>query len=120
MGAVDGACRQDAAVIAASERDRDIPRLTERQEGIERVLFEERVASGEQEAVEVPFAQGLVADLPFVAADADRFDQALRAQFVERLVGAVHRSAEMRLLNLRRMAEIVDIVDERDVDALKR
>src|ERR1700722_19346101 len=120
VSAVDRACRRDAAIVAASERDRDIPRLTERQEGIERVLFEQRVAPGEQEAIEVPFAQGLVADLPFVTADADRFDQALRPQLVERLVGTVHGGAEMRLLNLRRMAEIVDVVDERNVDALER
>ena len=43
----------------------------------------------------VALAECRLADLPLVAADADRGDQLLGAKLVERLVAAVHRRPEM-------------------------
>ena len=63
----------------------------ERQQLVERDLVEQRVAAGQQEAVEVGLAGEAGQHLGLVHAGADRPDDALRAQLGERLVGAVER-----------------------------
>ena len=51
-----------------------------------------------KETIEVALAEGGLADLPFVAADADRRHQSFRAKLLESAVAAVHGRAEVRLL----------------------
>ena len=85
----------------------------------ERFLFEQRVAPGEEEDVEVAGAGEAFAGLPFVHAGADRRDGALRAHLMQRLVAAVHEAAEIAVEDLLALVRgEIEIVAEEDVDAV--
>ena len=53
IGAGLGSCRQDAGIVGAAKDDTDAALLAERQEGRQRLLFQQRVAPGKQEQVEI-------------------------------------------------------------------
>ncbi len=114
-GALDRARGEDAGIVGSAEQDAGAAALAERQEAVERLLVEQRVAAGEQEAVEVArFEEGL-AGLPFVEAAADRLDDALLAQPEDRRIGALHGLAEGLRIGVAMVAP-VRVVDEQDVD----
>ena len=116
LGAGDRACRQDAAVEAAAYDDGGIALLAQWQEFIERVLFQQRIAPGKQETVEIALLQGLVANLPFIDAEADGLDHAFLAHLEKRLVGSLHRLLEIDRLLCCAVGEHIAIVNEGDVD----
>jgi hypothetical protein len=72
--------RQDPGIERTADDDGDVPRDAERQEAIERRLLEQRVAAGEEEAVEITGLGETLAGLPFIDADADRPDRLLLAR----------------------------------------
>ncbi len=118
LGTGDGARRENAAVETAAQHDRHVAFLAEGEELVEGLLFEQRVPPCEQEAVEIVLFQRLVADLPLIHADADGLDDAFAAQLVQRPPAPVHCMAEDFGLAVAH-GEAVDVVDERDVDALQ-
>src|SRR3954453_18112525 len=61
-----------------------------------------------------------MADLPFIDAEADRFDNILLAHLKKRLVGTVHGLLEIDLLLLHAVGEDIAVVDESDVDSFDR
>ena len=89
------------------------------EQGVERILLEEGVAPGEQEAVELAVLEGVGDRLHLVDAEADRLDVAVAAELVERLVGAFHRRPVHLRLQLGAVGEGIDVVDEEDVDAVE-
>ena len=119
LGAGPGAGCQDAAVEPAADHEGRAAPLAQRQEFVQRVLLEQRVASCHQQRIEVPGLHEVQHDLPVVDADADRLHEALFAQFDEGAVAAVHGLPEIDLLHLRAMGEHVGVVDEQDVDVSK-
>src|SRR6266851_8106783 len=70
----DGAGRQYAGIERPADDDCDVSRNAERQEAVERRLLEQRVAAGEEEAIEITGLGETLAGLPFIDADADRAD----------------------------------------------
>ena len=94
--------------------------LAERQERGQRVLLEQRVAPGQQEAVEVAAAEQRLADLPFVDASPDGPNGARGAKLLERAVApAIEQLAHTRVRRATRsVAHHVHVVHEEDVDAI--
>ena len=72
--------RQNARIKTATDHDRNVPFHAEWQEFIQRVLLQERIASGEQEAIKVTGLEGSMADLPLVHTDANRLHHPLVAE----------------------------------------
>src|SRR6185312_7168584 len=88
-GAGDGAGGEDAGVVGPAHEEADAALLAERQEGLQRLLFEQRIAAGQEEAVEVARLRQLLAAVPLVEAGADSADGAALAQLHHRLVAAL-------------------------------
>jgi hypothetical protein len=63
---------KDPRIEAAADNDRSTARFAQGQEGIQRLLFKQGIAAGQQEAVEIVADKRFVADLPFVDADTER------------------------------------------------
>src|SRR4051794_33994262 len=82
--------RQDAGIVRTAENDADAALLTERQEGGKRFLFQQRVAPGQQEQVEVATLRQRLANLPFVDAAAEGLDHALVAKRNQSVVARGH------------------------------
>ena len=119
VGAGPWAGGEDAGVVGPADHDADPARLAKRQEGVERLLFEEGVAAGEQEDVEIPALGQPLAGLPFVDACAEGRDHALVAQFEQRAVAAFEEFAEPRVEGRRAaVVEGVEVVGVEDVDAV--
>ena len=58
-------------IVGAADDDSDAAGLAQRQEAVERLLLQKRIAPGQQKQIEIAtFRQGL-ADFPFVDAAAD-------------------------------------------------
>src|SRR4030095_15018889 len=91
------AAGQNAGVVRSAQDHRDVALETLGQELGEPALFEQRVAAGEQHAVEVTCLDKAQAGVGFVDADAYGADDACLAQLVERLVAAVHHRLERPL-----------------------
>ena len=89
-----------------------------RQEFIEGILLQQRVAPGKQEAIKITLLQRLVAHLPFINAEANGLDHALLAHFQQRLVGPSHRLLEVNRLLRCAMSEHVTIVNECNINPL--
>ena len=71
---------EDARVERPADQDADLLLDAERQQLVERALLQQRVAAGEQDAVEVGVAGEAQAGLDLVDADPDRLDHAGPAQ----------------------------------------
>ncbi len=54
---LDGSGRQNARIIRTAQNDSDITFDAQRQETVERVLFQQRIASGQKEAVKLSLPQ---------------------------------------------------------------
>ena len=80
---------EDAAVERAADDDADAALEAERQKFVGRFLLEQRVAAGEQHAVDRRAEREVAAHLPFVDADADSTDDTRRLQIGEGAIGAV-------------------------------
>ena len=76
--------REHAGIEWAAEDDCDVLLHAERQQFGERVLLQQRVAAGEQDAVDVGVAREAQAHLRLVQPDADRRDRAGGAQRLQR------------------------------------
>ena len=114
------AAREHAGIERPADDDRGAVLLHRREQSVQRLLFEQRVAPGEQENVPGSMLQGVGDRLRLVDAEADRLDVAAAAQFVECPVAALHRRAKHELLPLHRLVgRDVDIVDIEDVDAIE-
>ena len=87
---VDAARCEDAAVKDASQDHRDAAFLAERKQIVERILFEEGVASGQQETVKIRLLEGRKTNCRFVDAQADGSDDALIPQACQRRIGTCH------------------------------
>src|ERR1700722_3339094 len=119
-GARLGACRQNAGIERAADHHADLLLHAIGQETFERFLFEQRIAPGQQEHVEIAGARQMFGDLPFVDARADRLDGAAVAQFDQRLVAAFHQLLDMRIRRRSgAMSEDVDVMDVDDVDMIE-
>src|SRR5579859_7880092 len=88
------ACRQDAGIESAADRNGCAARHAERQKLVERTLLEERVPAGKEKTVEVAALQRFEAYLPFIHADPDGPNHPLGLQRFERTPGATHRLVE--------------------------
>ena len=84
------------------------------------LLLDQRVAAGEEEAVEVGLPEQRLAGLPFVDARADGGDAACGLELRERAVAAlVEELAHFRVrYRLAAVGRHIDIVDQQDVDGL--
>src|SRR3546814_4850346 len=67
---------QDAAVVGAADDEPDPACRAQRQEAVERPLFEQRVASREQHHVEIAGGKRPPATLPFLYTETDCTDRA--------------------------------------------
>ena len=85
---------QDARVEGGGDGDGDAACLAQRQQIVERRLFQQRVAARQHEQVEVARLGEAAEDARIVDADADRPDDAGPPQRVEGLVAARHRLGE--------------------------
>src|SRR3546814_16882791 len=79
---------QDAAVVGAADDEPDPACRAQRQEAVERPLFEQRVASREQHPVEIAGGKRLLAHLPFVDAAPARTDPPAVTQLPTRPITA--------------------------------
>jgi hypothetical protein len=100
---------QDAAVEDAAGDDRDAASHAERQKLLRAAPVQERVAAGEQEAIEIRLAGKASQHLGLVHSRADRRDRAVRAQPVERAIRAAQRLVVM----------VVRVVDQQHVDTIE-
>ena len=110
---------QNTAIKPAPDHHRGVARFTQRQEVIQRVLFQQGVAPGQQEAVKIALLQRSMAYLPFVYPHANRLHHAFIAQLRQCTVGAFHRLAEIVWLPLA-MGINITIMNKRNVDAFQR
>ena len=113
VGAALRAGGQDAAVVGPAGDDADVLLQAQRQQLVQRALLQDRVAAGQQEAVEVAGARQAHQHLALIHAGADRADHALRAEPVQHRVGAVHHFREV-------LVRIMDVHDVQAVDAQPR
>ena len=109
--------REDAGIEDAAQQHADAARGRERQELVLRRLLEQRIAAGEEHAVDVGFPDEPRAHAGIVDADADRAPITRCA----RSSASARQRAVLRLANARLDAGLavrpgVDIVDEHDVD----
>ena len=75
----------------------DTPRCTHSGSStFQRGLLEQRVATGEQDAVELAMLQQFDADFPFIDAEADGAHRAGVAQFAHGAIAAVEKLAHAR------------------------
>ena len=93
--------------------------LSERQEFLQRVLVQERVAAGEQHAVEVAGLKEAHGRVSLVEAKAHRLDHTLAPQLVHSSVGTLHGLAEALVRQFEPVGPHVHVVQEQDVDAGK-
>ena len=107
---------QDAAVEHTSRDDRDPAFHAKRQQILQAHLVQQRVAAGEQEAIELRLAGETRQHLRLVHAGPDRLDRAVGPKPVERSVG----TGECFLEVLIRVVDVedVDLVDAQPRDAL--
>ena len=111
------AAGQDAGIVRPAQDHRDVALHAFRQERLEPALLEQRVAAGQQHAVEVAGLDEAQAGVRFVDADADGADDAGLAQLVERLEAAVHHRLEALVEDGAVLGgPEIDVVDQRDVD----
>ena len=90
------------------------------QELLQRALFQQRVAPGQQHAVEVARLDEARAGVGLVDAHADCADDAGAAQIVERAVARVHHCPETLLEHGAVLGgPEIDVVDQGDVDLLQ-
>src|SRR5204863_139400 len=82
---------EDAAVEDAAGDHRDAAPETDRQQLLAGARVEERVATGDQEAVEIALAREAAQELRLVHPDTDRADGALAAQPLEGRIGPADR-----------------------------
>ena len=82
-GVRDGAGRQNARIIGAADHDADAPLGAARELLVEHVLFEQRVAHGDQEEVDVEQIEIARDRAHRIEAGADALDDALVAQFLQ-------------------------------------
>ena len=97
---------EDAAVEHPAGDDRHPSLEAGRQQLFQCDLVQQRVATGQQEAVEVGLLRKAGQHLRLVHAGADSTDHALLAQLIERAVGAAQRLVVV----------VVGVVDVQDVD----
>jgi len=119
MSARLGPGRQDAGIVDAPEDDADPLPFGERQELVQGVLLEERVAPGEQHAVEVSRLHEAHRRVGFVESEAHGLDDALAPELVRGFVGSLHRLPEALVRHLGPVRPDVHIVQEEDVDAVE-
>lgn len=93
----------------------EVPALTFRQEIVERPLFQQCVAPGQQESVPLAPFEGLEQDFLLVDPDADRLDRPGPAQFLERPVAAVAQRAHVSRVRVPMLVG-ADVVHIKDVD----
>ncbi len=112
-----GTCRQNAGVVGSAENDADATLLAQRQEGIERLLFEERVAAGEQEEIEIALFGKCLAHLPFIHTGTDRLDDPLFAQLDHGVIATSHQLRNPLVGGgLGTMREDIDVMSEQHID----
>jgi hypothetical protein len=92
-GAGPGSAGQDAGIVGTAENDADAARYAERQKCLQGFLFQQRVAAGQQEKIEIPLLGKKLRRLPLVDAGADGSDDTL---FPERQQGPVAGTHELR------------------------
>ena len=114
--ACDRSGGEDARVEHAAEHDADVLSDRERQHLGERGLLEQRVAPGNQHAVEIAVLQEAHRVFGIVGANADTFDDALAAQFLERFVGAFHGFAVALGAFDGTMRPRIGVMDQQHVD----
>ena len=114
---LDRSAGEDAGVVGPAEDDADAALLAQRQEGFQRFLFEQRVASCQQEAIEVAGLGERLTGLPFVESATDGLDETLLAQRQNRFVSSRHRFLE-HIGKPVALVAMIDVVDEEDVDAV--
>ena len=101
--------REQAGVEHARRDHRHVAPRALRQQVVQRALFEQRVAPGEHDHVEVGLADEVRQHLGLVHPRAVGRDDALRAQLLERREGPVERLPVV----------LVGIVHEQEVDAVE-
>ena len=100
---------QDAGIVGPADDNPDAPALRERQKTVERLLFQQCVAPGQEENVEISALGQPLAGLPFVHAGAERVDHALVAQRHKRFVAARHQLCQLRVKHL--LAAVVEDIE---------
>jgi hypothetical protein len=85
-----GAGGEDAGVVGAADDDARAAAQAEGEERGERLLFQQRVAAGEEEDVEIAVLEQPLGVAPVVDAGAEALDDALVAKLHERPVAARH------------------------------
>ena len=80
-------------------------------------MIEQRVASGEHEAVEIAVRGKALEDCPVVDADADRLDGTASPQRIERPISTAH-GLRIALLDQIALPLAIDVMDQHDVDGI--
>ena len=94
--------RENSGVERSAADDGDTAFNAQRQQRLQRRLFQQGVAPGEQDAVELALSEQLDADFPFVDAEADGAHRATLAQLAHGAIAAVEKFAHARLVTARR------------------
>ena len=117
---VVGACEpldQNAGIERTADDDPDAPPQAERQEAVQGGLFQQGVATGQQEDVEVAMAQRLFAGLMLVYAQPDGPDRAAVTQFPHGPIAALEELAEPGGVILA-MGAATQVVGQQYIDAV--
>jgi hypothetical protein len=108
--------REDARVERAAEQNADFALFALRQQVVEDGLFEQRVSSGEERAVDVELGHGFPDHRSFVHAKSDCLHAARLAQFVQCAKSAVVGELPPVKGVLLAVRHAADVVNQHDVD----
>ena len=119
-GAIDRPGRKDAGIVGAAQQNADAALLAQRQEALQSLLLQQRIAPGEEEEVEIPLARHALAHLPFVEPGPDGADHALLAQLDAGAVAAGHELTHPRVRGRGgAVGPDIDVVAQQHVDPVE-
>ena len=107
---------ENAGIERPADHDRGPGGEAFRQQIVERRLFQQRVAPGQQKRVPLAPFHRFEQHLALVDADPDRAHRAAAAQGFERAIAALAQCPHQRRMRLRAVLVGADIVDVEDVD----
>src|SRR4029077_13117583 len=108
---------EDAGIVRAAQDNRHVPLDALWQERLQTALLQQRVAAGQQHAVEIARLDEPQARVRLIDADTDGADDASPSQLVERLEARVHYRLEALLEDGAILdGPEIDVMNQRDVD----